>query len=95
MDQLAQQIATRLESDGLLMPENYKFETARIVEPAIDHWAFGVWRWALVMEPMDGGTPESIAGSPWLIEACLEAHTWEVVDHISDSTIVPFVLRST
>jgi hypothetical protein len=93
MDQLAQKVATRLESMGLLMAENYKIETARIVTPPRDHWAFNTWRWVMIMEPMDGDTPESFAGSPWPIEVCLEADTWEVVDHISDSTIVPFVLK--
>lgn len=93
MDQLAQQVATRLEEMGLLMAENYKFETARIVDPDSSHWAFGTWLWVLAMEPMSDETPESVAGSPWTVEACLDAPVWEVVDHISDSTIVPFVLK--
>lgn len=91
-DEKAAQIVERLEAMGLLMPENYKFETARIVDPYSTHWAFGTWLWVMVVEPMTEGTPESVAGSPWPIEVCLAAHTWEVVDHISDSTIVPFVL---
>lgn len=61
MDQLAQKIAERLESMGLLMAENYKFETARIVTPPRDHWAFNTWRWVMLMEPMDGDTPETVA----------------------------------
>ncbi len=93
-DEKAAQIIERLEAMGLLMPENYKFETARIVDPDSTHWAFGAWRWVMVVEPMDHDTPESVAGSPWTIEDCLAAHTWEVVDHISDSTIVPFVLKN-
>jgi hypothetical protein len=93
-DEKAAQIAERLEEMGLLMRENYKFETARIVDPVNSHWAFGTWLWIMVMEPMDGDTPESVAGSPWRVDACLAAHTWEVVDHISDSTIVPFVLKN-
>lgn len=91
-DEKAAQIIERLEADGLANIMDYKFETAKIVEVPEDHWAFGVWRWALVMEPMTGETPESFAGSPWPVEDCLAASTWEVVDHISDSTIVPFVL---
>lgn len=91
-DEKAAQVIERLEAMGLAEAVNYKFETARIVEPAEDHWAYGTWIWALVLEPMVGNTPESFAGSPWPIEDCLAANTWEVVDHISDSTIVPFVL---
>lgn len=92
-DEQAAQIVERLEGLGLLMPENYEFETAKIVEVAEDHWAFSVWRWVMMVNSM-GGKPESVAGSPWPIEDCLAAHTWEVVDHISDSTIVPFVLKN-
>jgi hypothetical protein len=93
-DEKAAQIAERLEGLGLLMRENYKFETARIVDPVSDHWAFGTWLWVMIMEPMDHEAPESVAGSPWTVEDCLGAGTWEVVDHISDSTIVPFVLKN-
>lgn len=92
-DEQAAQIIERLEGMGLANIMDYKFETSRIVEPPKDHWAFGTWRWVLVLEPMTGDTPESFAGSPWTIEDCLAAHTWEVVDHISDSTIVPFILK--
>jgi hypothetical protein len=93
-DEKAAQIIERLEADGLANVMDYQFDTAQIVEVPEDHWAHGTWRWALVMESMDGGAPEVFVGSPWPIEACLEAHTWEVVDHISDSTIVPFVLKN-
>ncbi len=93
-DGKAAQIAERLEGMGLLMRENYEFETARIAEPAEDHWAYGTWRWVMLLTSMGGDKPESVAGSPWPIEDCLAAHTWEVVDHISDSTIVPFVLKN-
>lgn len=93
MDQLAQKIATRLESMGLLMAENYEVETARIVTPWKEHWAFNTWRWVMILNPMGGDTPESFAGSPWPIEDCLTAPSWDVVDHISDSTIVPFIIK--
>jgi hypothetical protein len=93
-DEQAAQIAERLEGMGLLMRENYEFETAQIVEPAQDHWAHGVWRWAMVMNAMNGSVPESVVGSPWPIEDCLAAHTWDLVDNISDSTIVPFTLKT-
>lgn len=92
-DENAAQVVERLEGMGLLMRENYKFETARIVPVPLSHWAFGTWRWALEMESMDSDTPEVVAGSPWVTEECLEANSWDVVDHISDSTIVPFVLK--
>ena len=91
MDEKAQQVATRLEEMGLLMAENYKFETARIVEPPMGHWAFRIWLWVLMVEPMSEDVAESVAGSPWTVEDCLAAPVWDVVDHISDSTIVPFV----
>jgi hypothetical protein len=93
-DEKAAQIIERLEADGLAEAINYKFDTARIVEVPEDHWAFGTWRWALVMEPMGHEAPEVFVGSPWPIDACLGAGTWEVVDHISDSTIVPFILKT-
>lgn len=93
-DEKAAQVAERLEEMGLLMRENYEFETARIVKPAEDHWANGVWRWVLVMHSMGGSTPESVAGSPWGLVDCLESHTWDIVDNISDSTIVPFILKT-
>jgi hypothetical protein len=92
-DEQAAQVIERLEGMGLANVMDYKFETARIVEVPDDHWAFGTWRWVLVMEPMDGGEPESFAGSPWTIEDCLASPTWEVVDDISDSTIVPYISR--
>lgn len=92
-DEKAAQVAERLEGMGLLMRENYKFETARIVDPVSSHWAFGTWLWVMVMESMYDNIPESITGSPWSIEECLAATSWDVVDHITDSTIIPVVLR--
>ena len=50
-----------------------KFDTAKIIDVPEDHWAYGTWRWALVLETMDHETPESFAGSPWPIEDCLAA----------------------
>ena len=92
-DEQAAQIIKRLEAEGLANTMDYKFETAEIVEVPENHWAHGTWRWVLVMEPMDHDTPESFAGSPWPIEECLAANSWDVVDHITDSTIIPVVLK--
>lgn len=93
MKEQALQIARRLETMGLLMAENYEIETAQIAITWPEHWAYGTWKWVLVLNPMGVDTPESFAGSPWTVEECLTAPVWDVVDHISDSTIVPFVLK--
>jgi hypothetical protein len=88
-DDQANQIIERLEAAGLANIMDYKFETAKIVEVPEDHWAYRAWNWVLVMEPMVGEEPESFVGSVWTVEQCLEAPAWDIVDHISDSSIIP------